>query len=402
MNPETLIKLQAILGHRRVVLTVVIALSSVLMLVLAFRSRDIEKSAVLRPALRVEALKIEKSSERVVVSGFGTVEPSKLLELRPQVSGHVRWIHSQLKEGGRIPNGEALVRIDPRDYEIAVDAKRADVAHAESDLKIEQGNQRVAQHEWKLFKEDGEKADSSRELTLRLPQLKEKEAALRSAMSELERAQLDLQRTNVMAPFASLVLEENVEEGSFVDSSAIVAKLASTDEFYVKVRIPDTAIQWIDFDDNSGLPSANNEVRVLLKAQEGTAFERSGTLERLLGSVDSAGRMAQLLISIGAPLTPGPKSLPVLLGTYVKVEITGKVVSDVYRIPRKAMREQNKIYVGDAKGLLRVRIPEIIYESEDSIVIKSGLQPDDKVVLSNIASPLEGMKLAVEEPAEAK
>ncbi|MCB0359031.1 MAG: hypothetical protein KDD44_05330, partial [Bdellovibrionales bacterium] len=65
-------------------------------------------------------------------------------------------MHPNLILGGVIPEGALLLEIDPRDYQIAVDAAKAALARAEVELRLEQGNRVVAQREWELLGDEVE------------------------------------------------------------------------------------------------------------------------------------------------------------------------------------------------------------------------------------------------------
>ena len=349
-----------------------------------------------RSASRVQVLPLEKTTEPIIVSGYGTAEPSKTLELTSQLSGNVIHLHPQFQEGGIIAAGECMVLIDPRDFEIQVDARKADVVRAESDFKQELGNQEVAKHEWEMFARDGVVEKGNHELALRLPMIKDKEAALQAAKSQLRKAELDLQRAAILAPFPALVVTKHVEEGSYVTQSLPFATLASTDRFFIKVRVPDESLRWISIEHGSDVEFSKNEVRIFQQGQDGHENVRTGSLERLLGSVEATGRMVQFLVSVPDPLSTADNRLPLLLGSYVRVEIRGRDVPEVYKIPRKYIREQNTALVADATQKLRIRTLDVVYARDDFVLVRSGFRDGDRLITSTLASPLVGVKLEIE------
>lgn len=375
-------------------LLVLIALGILLLFVVLNRSD--EPVALQRSAIRVQVIRVHPTSEKIQISGFGTVEPSKLLDVYSQVAGHVTALHPQFEEGGRIPEGDTLFQIDTSDYEIAVEAGKAAVARAENELRLEGGNQEVAKYEYELFKKDMPEGERINDLALRKPQLRNKEISLKEAKNQLKKALLDLERSTIRAPFSSLVLKRNVTMGTIVNTGTVVAQLASSDKFFIKVRIPAESLDWISFDPETGLLSENNEVNIVHLRKDGAECVRQGTAERIISSVDGSGRMVQLLVSLNDPLKPTDSCVPFLIGTYVKVNVSGKELEGVLRIPRRAVREQNKIFVADAEARLRIRTPQIVYETEDSIWIKDTFPPSDRVIVSDVQIPLDGMKLELE------
>ena len=81
--------------------------------------------------------------------------------------------------------------------------------------------------------------------------------------------------------------------------------------------------------------------------------------QQALGNLDPLGRMAKVLISIPDPLGladhKGGIARRVLLGSYVRLRIESGTLHDVYSIPRKALRENDRIWVRDADGRLAIR-----------------------------------------------
>ena len=106
----------------------------------------------LKPTL-VEVLTARMQDERAVITAYGTVQAHRRLIVQPEVGGRVVQLNPELVIGGILEKDEALLRIDPRDYQFAVDEQRASLAEAEFDLKVELGNQAVAKREWAVESE---------------------------------------------------------------------------------------------------------------------------------------------------------------------------------------------------------------------------------------------------------
>ena len=133
----------------------------------------------------------------------------------------------------------------------------------------------------------------------------------------------------------------------------------------------------------------------VLPMQSGSQLARKGRLQRVLGTVESSGRMPQLLVAIDDPLGQQNGEQPLLLGTYVKVDLPGLTVENVFKIPRQALRPQNRVYVADRKSRLRIRQPEVVYSTDAAVLVRGDFQAGDRLVLSNLDTPLEGTRLEV-------
>ena len=122
----------------------------------------------------VEVITVHTQDEQAVLQAYGTVRAHRELTLFPRVEGYVIAQHDDLIDGGLVRAGEVLLKIDPQDYRLAVDTERGNLARAEFELQVEQGNQVVAHQEWDLLEPSIETSEMGRLLALRQPHLKEK------------------------------------------------------------------------------------------------------------------------------------------------------------------------------------------------------------------------------------
>ena len=350
----------------------------------------------------VEVLTARVRDERAVIAAYGTVNNHQRLIVQPEVSGRVVKLNPRLVIGETLDKDAALLQIDPRDYQVAVNDQRAALAKAEFDLKMELGNQAVAKREWNLLNPSaGEVNALSRQLALRRPHLKEKRIALAASQSRLRKAQLDLRRTVLRAPFNALVLKESVEVGQLVNPQSAVATLVGTDEFRVQVSVPIKQLEWIVFP-GAGHPQGS-PVRVIRERGNGEPVVRQGTVVELLGDVTQNGRMAQVLVSIADPLElekPARGRRPLLLGEYVRVEIDGPELRDVVVVPRAAIREGSRVWVKDAGNQLEVRPVEVVLSRKETVLIGQGLRDGEAIITSQVPAAIPGLPLqTVDQPA---
>ena len=147
------------------------------------------------PGVRVHVVALE--NVQMLVTSEGTVRPRTESQLVPEISGRVISVSPSFVEGGFFEEGDILVTIDPFDYEQAVISARSQRAQARLRLAEEEAEAEVAQREW-----DQLGRGDPRELALRKPQLEDARAAVDAAGANLDRAQRDLERAEVRAPYA--------------------------------------------------------------------------------------------------------------------------------------------------------------------------------------------------------
>lgn len=351
----------------------------------------------------VETILPEPRDDVAEIIAYGTIEPNRTLTLQAQVGGLVTGLNDALQPGGLVKAGERLLEIDPRDYELTVRQREADVANATVALRLEGARGLVAQREWELLGDSVETSDVGRELARREPQRVEKEIMLEAAESRLEAATLALERTTVEAPFNGLVRQDEVEIGQVVSPQSRIATIVGTDRFDVLVSVPLDKLDWLRIDPDD--PERNSSARVILELGDGRRIERTGRVDRLLGEVERAGRLARVRILVEDPLglqrgDAGDEALdPLLLGSYVRVEIEGPRVEDVLELPRAVVRNNQSIWVMDAGNRLRFRDLQVIVGRPDTVLGRVGLEPGDEIVSSPLPVAIPGMPLERLDPA---
>ena len=346
----------------------------------------------------VEVKTLRKQQHVVWVTAYGSVQAYRSLVLQPQVGGRVVEQSRDLIVGGRIPQDALVLKIDQSDYQAALSEATAAVTKAKFELKLEEGNQVVAQREWELLDKSIKPSELGKDLALRKPHLQEKRAALEAAENRFFRAKLDLDRTTILAPFNALVINETVEIGQIVNPQTPFATLVGTDQFQVQVSIPVSKLGWVNVPMSAG--EQGSEVRVIHELGDGERIDREGRVMRLLGDVDPNGRMARILVSVDDPLGLKPSSHsrePLLIGAYVRVSIRGPVLRDVFIIPRNSLREGNRIWIKTSENTLEFRKVEIISREYDSFVVANTLQDGVEIVTSALPVAMEGMLLETKE-----
>ncbi len=348
---------------------------------------------VLPTRVRVEVIEIEDRPVRV--SALGTVIAAREVDIRPEVSGRVTWKSDGLVPGGRVKEGETLFRIDPRDYQAALQEARSALAEAQFNLEQERGRQNIARKEFEVLRSDRELTEDEYALALRKPHLKKFQAALLGAESRVQRAELDVQRTRVTAPFNAFVQSEAVEVGQLVTSQGgaeSLTRLVGTDEFWIQVSVPVSALDWIHPD----VRAEPSDVTVRHAPAAGTVVEKPGRVLEVFGDLDPKGRMARLLVAVEDPLDlrrPEPERQRLLLGAYVELTISGRTAERVAVIPRLALREGDSVWVMTTDDTLEIRTVEASWRGLNDVYVRSGLADGDRLIVSRIAAPVPGMAL---------
>lgn len=338
----------------------------------------------------VEVVEATSASDAVRIEVTGVVKPARQVSITPEVSGKIVTLGGAVEPGGRIEKGALLVRLDARDYRLAVTQEESRVRQAELELELERGRGSVAEREWELLGADDE---APSRLALRTPQLDSAEGNVEAARSGLDRAQLNLKRTELRSPFNAIVIDEQVEVGQLAGPTAPLITLAGTDRFWVQVSVPVEQLAHLSIPDVGG--DDGSAARVIHEAGGAVLSDREGRVLRLLGELDTETRTAQLLVGVDDPLATDGGRIPLLPGAFVRVEIEGRPWAETVRVPRVALRGGQDVWVVDGDGLMHRRDVEVGWGTSDELYVTAGLSAGDRVVVSALSMPIDGMPVRV-------
>jgi RND family efflux transporter MFP subunit len=353
-----------------------------------------QKRAPVKAIPVVEVQVVEPGDHRIVVPAMGTVVPAREVTLRAQVSGKVLYLQPEFIEGGYIKENAEILKIDPVDYQLTVTLAEAKVKDAESALELAEEEANAAREEWRLLNENTANTNEAPPpLVAKEPQLAAAQAKLKAEQAELKQAELDLKRTSVRAPFNAIVRSKSVEVGSLVTPQDPLAELVGVDEYWIQVSVPVDYLKWISVPNGKG--RKGSQVRVVHRS----GYERTGEVIQLLGDLETEGRMARILAAVKDPLglkNSDQSTRPLLIGEYVRVEIEGSPLNQVFRIPRVALRENDTVWVVGDDSTLDIRPVTTIWRDTQTVFLDQGLDPGDRVIVSDLAAPVEGMKIQME------
>ncbi|MCP4262384.1 MAG: efflux RND transporter periplasmic adaptor subunit [Planctomycetes bacterium] len=340
----------------------------------------------------VRVIPIQQDDCATKVIADGVVMPAQQVALRPQVNGQIVDVSSNVVPGGIVQAGQKLIEIDHRDYEILVRQRKSDVAKAFKDLKVEEGNQAIAKQEYELLGEIISEED--RELVLRAPQLASIQAAQESAQAALEKAQLDLIRCDILAPFNAFIKEKHIDFGATVSANSNLITLIGTDKAWIEVKVWIGQLKWLTIPRTNG--NSGSKVTIYNTLAWGADRFRTGRVLCLIGELETQGRMARLLVAVDDPfcLKPENRDKPqLLMGSYVSAEIEGRTLKSVYPINRSCLRDNDTLWIMNNAGQLEIRDVQVAFSGIDSVYVDEGVTENEKLIVTDIAAPVEDMPL---------
>ncbi len=350
---------------------------------------------VLPPLVRV--VRVEPTSLQLTVTTQGTVAPGVESDLVAEVAGRVVEVAPSLVAGGFFQEGDLLLRIDPRDYQMALESAAAQVARWRSELALARTNRERRQALAREGVVSPALLDEARNAE------RVASAGLREAQSALARARLDLERSELRAPFTGLVREERVDVGQFVGRGTSLARLFSTDWAEVVLPVANEEMAWLEVPIAAALGSFAEGPAVTLRGRvAGRDAAWPARLVRAEAEIDPRTRMVRLVARVEDPYGLRSSDRPALpVGLFVHAEIEGRRLDDVTRIPREALRGSDELLVVDGEDRLRLRRVEVLRAERDQAVIGAGLAAGERICVSPLEAATEGMQVRVVEDGAA-
>jgi RND family efflux transporter MFP subunit len=211
-------------------------------------------------------------------------------------------------------------------------------------------------------------------------------------------AERDLKRTEPEAPFNGRVRRENVDIGQYVARGSVSAQLYSIDTAEIRLPLPNEDLAYVDIplSYRNGSDAGNTGPEVLLRADwAGKKYTWQGRIVRTEGEIDANTRMLYAVAEVEDPYAHGedPNRPPLSVGMFVRAEILGNSISDVFVLPRAAIRGSDTVYIVDREGKLHFRQVAVYKRERESVIIRSGLEAGERVCISPLETVVDGMEV---------
>ena len=336
----------------------------------------------------VRAITVEPETVNLKVYSEGNVQPRSQTNLLAQVAGEVIYVADTMLSGGQFQLGDTLLKLDPRDYEIARDRAQASLSRSQAELnfaRLEAGRVRA------LY---GDELASVADLQGAERLLAVAEASAMEATAALERANIDLERTLIRAPFNGRVRNESVDVGQFLQKGASIATVYDTERLEVKLPLADAQLAYLAPQYANVGSAGENPAQVTLTANFAGAEQTwEATLTRTEGDISTQSRFLHVIAEVSETTSDRGVQLP--LGLFVDATISGRDAEGLVRIPRTALRADDTVMVIDENDQLHFRHVQIFQLTADEVLLSDGLEKGEHVSISPLQFVLEGMLVQV-------
>ncbi len=331
----------------------------------------------------ISVIQVQQANYQSVVTGFGEAQAHYQLELTTEVSGMVEALSPVLETGQSIKSSDLLVTLDDTQYKQALATAKADHADARLALLEEERRGQQAKLEWS---QSGLKGKPDSPLVLRRPQLDFAKARLEQARNTLLTAQKNLSKTRIQAPFDAVVVNRQVQPGRFLQVGDVIASLYSTDKIEVMIPLPESDWQLLQDIHIAGEKSWMVTLRNIENQQQW-----QGYVGRVEQHLDNNSRQRTLVVVVENPLQ---QQTPLYPGTFLRAEIPGQKLHNIWRIPASAISQNGDVWlVSEDNTLTRHPVKKLYEQGKYCYIPPVNSQADALIVLRPLNSYVVGMRM---------
>ena len=341
------------------------------------------------PIVAVENISVAPMT--LEVNSYGMVKPKYETQLVAQVNGEIVELSDVFVRGGFVKKDQLLARIDPSDYHAALIDAQASMASARAALETELAQGKVAEREWRQIENS-----SPTELSLRKPQLAQELARVKAAQASVLRAERNLERTEIRAPYDAMIDSRNVGLGSFVGVGSKIGHVLGTAIAEIRLPVADNQLAFL-VKTKSTKAGVNAQVNLIgTYAGQDTLWQAK--IVRSEGVIDNKSRMSYLVAEINDPYllksSSDSSAAPLRFGSYVNANIMGYDISQATLVPRYLV-VNGKVAILDSESKLHYAAIDIVRQQGSHVVVANGLADGDQLIVSALDYPVDGMQLAL-------
>jgi RND family efflux transporter MFP subunit len=365
-----------------------ILLGAVLVFVVLIRTP--QRLEAVPPEQAVASVRVTPARSQAIqldVHSQGRVQASRRVSLSAAATGPVSWVSPSLRAGGYFAADEVILRIDSTDYETALERAKSTLAQAETDARhaaeeLERNSTLAVQ---RLISES-QLRDLQR-------QADNTAGRVRDARGAVNQAELDLRRSEIRAPFATIVESTSIDLGQHVGRGQALAVLLSADEVEVRLPLALNQLSYLDIPLGvRGELPADIAPKVQISGRLGDSIQHwEGRLVRMEASIDVASNAVQAIVRVDQTAS----EIPLPVGLYVQASVHGRQVDNIIALPRDVIRGNNRVLVVDTENRLWYREVDIMRLENDRVLIQGGLQDGERICLSPIQAVIDGMRVNV-------
>ena len=282
-----------------------------------------------------------------------------------------------------------IVEIDPADYAIIIRTASANLTQARATLAEEEARGQEALKDWNRLGRSGNPGP----LVARKPQLSAAKALVSSALAQLEKANLDLNRTTLRAPYTGRIKNKQVGIGQFVSSGSILADIFSNRSFVLRLPLSQADLKWLSVPEEK--KSIGSKV-IFSYGDNLDIYTIEGAITRSEGVLDTQTRQ----IFLTAEIQAAASELPLAVGQFLKAQIQGRLFKRTYTVPSNLIDQDNHaIFVIDGK--LRKKPVNVVWKNERISIVNKGITEKDWLLTTPVGNQFNRLIVEISDESRA-
>lgn len=382
---------------KRILLPLIILLTTVVLVWYIFVSKPVAKRFDEKPShkLRTEVMAPASEDYQVWVPSYGIIKPKTQSLVIAQVSGQVLKVSDRFREGAFFEAGEVLLEIDDADYQAQLTIAQAELRQAEFTLEDEKARSVMALNDWKKLGN----TTPPPSLVAREPQMNSALSVMEASRAKVHQAQLNLNRTKVIAPFAGRVLNLDVNVGQVVNNGTTLGTVYAVDEVEVRLPLKQSDLVHLKLPESyRDLATQASEAKIpvkLMATMGGKTHSWDGELVRVEGTIDAQTRQLYVVVVVKDPYKFREDGTPPLkIGQFVNALIKAETLEDVVVLPRAAVSSANHINVISNDVLNRVPI-EPLWMNDSHVVISNQFEAGQLISTTPLGDVVSGTAVQI-------
>jgi membrane fusion protein, multidrug efflux system len=337
------------------------------------------------PAIPVGVATVKQGSFDVYLNGLGSVQAYYTVSLKTRIDGQIMQVN--FREGQEVKEGELLLVIDPRPYQVALDQAKANLAKDEAQLtnaKAQFERNKVLYEQGVIAKQDLDTLQAS---------FGTYAATIEADKAAIANAQLNLTYCYIKSPINGRIGLRLVDPGNYVTAASGAAMVTITQLHPIAVvfTIPEDQLPQVQQQLRSG------GLEVDAYSRDDQQKLATGKLETINNQIDQTTGTVQLKAIFDNPdnaLWPNQ---------FVNAHLLLKKLDNAVTAPASALQrgpDGTFTYLVDANNTVQMRPIQVQLTQGSTVVIAKGLQAGDRVVTDGQEKLSAGMRVAPQAPAK--
>lgn len=334
---------------------------------------------------KVKAMKVLTTNAPLTLSYSGQVVDRDKVDVQSKVSGSV--VEKYVQGGQDIVAGQALFKIDDRQYQSAVLQAEANLAKSKTNLAKERTDLQRYEELWK------ENAISEQTLANQRAAVQSQESEVEANEALLQKAKDDLADTIVYAPMSGRLGIDDVPVGTLSNAgTTALATIGIVDPVFVQFAVSEQEYLRIARGGQTSDESYRPNFKISLTLADGSSYPYLGEFaeyDRTLGNETGTLTIRTIFRNPDSLLVPG---------MYARVEIDGLRITNAMLVPERALQQllgETLVITAQKDNTSAIKKVTLGEKIGSYYIVKSGLKPDDLIIVEGLTMLRDGMPLEV-------